>query len=109
MKIIGVKMHNRTGELTDFVEFRLSEVNFIFLCQPTGSNADVPAYHTSSGTFIALSTIKDISAAYAEYGFEPYDRSYIVNISRIKDLKPLKRGTKVIFTDNSNLIVRKNV
>lgn len=102
-------MHNRTGESSDFVEFYLADVNYIDLWEETNNSARIPAYHTSEGSFIALRTIEEISTAYASYGFESYGRSTVINESRIADLKPLKKGTKVIFVDNSFVNVRKSV
>ncbi|GKU76894.1 hypothetical protein L3i20_v212910 [Paenibacillus sp. L3-i20] len=107
MRILGVKMHNRTGDITDFVNYDLDEVNYIDLWEH--NSVEVPAYHTSYGSFIALSTLKDISSAYAKFGFESYGRSEVVNVSRIKDLKRAKGGTKVTFIDDTYVIVRKNV
>lgn len=100
-------MHNRTDESTDFVEFLLSEVNYIELLRPTDSSAKVPAYHTTHGSFLALSTIKDISMAYEDKGFMKYDQSNVINSSRIKDRVVQHKGTKVIFHDGSYVIVRK--
>lgn len=102
-------MHNRTGESTDFVEFLLDEVNYIDLWPPTNHSSEVPTFHTSQGSFVALSTIKDISVAFAKFGFESYDRSSVINVERIKELEPVKSGTKVIFDDDSYVFVRKSI
>lgn len=104
VKILGVKMHNRTGDLSDFEYFYLKEVNYVDLWE-----SEIPSYHTSHGSYLALSTVKDLTAAYAGYGFESYDRSNVVNVDRIKELQRVKRGTKVIFQDGSYVIVRKNI
>lgn len=102
-------MHNRTGEETDFVEFDLSEVNYIELWSPTEHSAKVPAYHTSHGSYFALSTIKDISIGYCRYGFAAFDRSTVVNKANIKQMIVEQNGTKIIFHDNSFVKVRKKV
>lgn len=107
MKIIGVKMHDRTGDKSDFTEFDLCEVNYIERWRPTKHSAEVPAYHTSGGSYLALHTLKDIAAAYSVIGFESFDRSTVVNTEKVAELICWKNGTKVIFTDNSYVIVNK--
>ncbi|MNW52749.1 LytTr DNA-binding domain protein [compost metagenome] len=107
MKILAVKMFDRVGDNTDFVEIRLSDVNFIDLWSPTEHSAKVPAYHTSFGSFLALSTIKDISDAYFKYGFELFDRSTIVNVNNIKSIVPDNNGSKVIFYNDTYVNVRR--
>ena len=101
-------MHGRTDEDTDFVEFDLMDINYIDLWSPTRNSAKVPAYHTFHGSYLALFTIVDISKGYRSYGFLAFDRSTVINLKNIKDLVPHKNGTKVIFRDNSFVIVRKN-
>lgn len=107
MKILAVKMFDRVGDNTDFVELNLSDINYIDLWSPTKHSAKVPAYHTSSGSYLALYTIKDISQAYSIYGFESFDRSTIINKEKIKKYIPYNSGTQIIFKDNSYVIVRK--
>lgn len=108
IKIIGVKAFDRTGGKDDFVEFDLSkDVNFIYLYNPTKHSSTVPAYHTSQGTLLAISTLKDVSIAYKQYGFEAYDKSNVVNKKRVKELKKDEDGTKVIFVDGSSVFVRR--
>ena len=102
-------MHNRDGTKNDFIEFRLSEVNYIDLWRETGSSTKVPSYHTSTGSFLAINTIKDISAAYNKFGFEPYDGSTIVNINNIKQASSYKTGSKIIFVDGTYVLVRKSI
>lgn len=102
-------MHGRTNESSDFVEFNLLDVNYIELWRPTEHSAKVPAYHTSHGSFIALSTIKDLSTGYRAYGFSAFDRSTVINNKKIKQMIVENNGTKIIFTDNSYVKVRKKV
>lgn len=109
MKIIGVKMHGRDGSPSDFVEFKLSEVNYIDLWRVTGNSTKIPTYHTSRGSFTALNTMKDISAAYNRFGFDTYDSSTLVNINNIKEIVSIKTGTKIIFFDFSYVLVRKGM
>lgn len=109
MKILGVKMHGRNGTGSDFVEFKLSEVNYIDLWRETGNSAKIPTYHTSTGSFLALNTIKDISAAYSKFDFEPYDSSTVVNVNSIKEAISHKTGTKIIFLDGTYVLVRGNI
>lgn len=107
MKILAVKMFNRVGDNSDFVEIRLTDINYIDLWSPTEHSAKVPAYHTSSGSYLALSTIKDISQAYAKFGFESFDRSNVINKKKIKEMVPLPNGTRILFKDGSYVKVRR--
>ncbi|KKO51105.1 LytTR family transcriptional regulator DNA-binding domain-containing protein [Paenibacillus sp. DMB20] len=107
MKILTVKMFGRTDDLSDFVEIKLSDIKYIDLWSPTEHSSKVPAYHTSNGSYLALSTIKDISQAYAKYGFESFDKSTVINKKKIKSLIPINNGTKVVFTDDTYVNVRK--
>lgn len=107
MKILAVKMFNRVGDNSDFVEIRLSDINYIELWRPTENSAKVPSYHTSYGSFLALHTIKDISQAYSQYGFDSFDRSTVINKKKIKMMVPLPNGTRIIFKDGSYVMVRK--
>lgn len=109
MKIIGVKMHGRINDISDFVEFDLQDVKYIDLWRPTEHSAKVPAYHTSRGSYLALSTIGDISKAYEKSGFQSFDKSTVINTSKIKKLVPTSTGTKVVFTDGSHVNIRKKV
>lgn len=106
MKILGVKMHDRTGELSDFVEFNLASVNYIDMWSPTKNSASIPAFHTPKGSFLALSTLSDAAAAYNKFGFALYDRSTLVNPKNVAEFVPVNRGTKVVFKDKSYVIVR---
>lgn len=110
IKIIGVKAFDRTGGIDDFVEFDLAkDVNFIYLFSPTEHSSKVPAYHTSHGTLLAISALKDVSIAYKQYGFEAYDKSNVINKRKVKELKEDSYGTKVIFIDGSSVYVRKKL
>lgn len=109
MKILAVKMFNRVGDNSDFVEIRFSDINYIELWSPTEHSAKVPAYHTPNGSYLALSTIKDISQAYAKFGFESFDRSTVVNKKKIKKMIPIPYGTQIVFKDDSYVNVRKKI
>ncbi len=109
MKILAVKMFDRVGDNTDFVEIKLSDIKYIELWSPTENSAKVPAYHTPYGSFLALYTIKDISQACAKYGFESFDRSTVINKKMIKKMVPLSNGTQIIFKDNTHVNVRKKI
>jgi len=109
MKILAVKMFNRVGDNSDFVEIKLTDIKYIDLWSPTEHSAKVPAYHTSNGSYLALSTIRDISKAYEGFGFQAFDKSTVINTSKIKKFVPTITGTKVIFTDGSHVNIRKKI
>ncbi|MGO4953065.1 LytTR family transcriptional regulator DNA-binding domain-containing protein [Paenibacillus sp. DRB1-1] len=106
MIVTCVKIHDRDGTDSDFVEISLYDVNYIDLWRPTKSRESCPAYHTSMGSYIGLRTLKDISKAYAKYGFKSYDRSTVVNENMIKRTETDDRGSKVFFDDGSFVRIR---
>lgn len=108
MDIIGVKMHGRQDDDSDFVLFSLEQdVNCIEPWQISGNAGRTLAYHTEKGSFIAIHLMKDADLAYRQYGFESMDRSTIVNTSKIKRKEPSDKGTWIYFTDGSRVHVRK--
>lgn len=109
MKILAVKIFDRVGDNTDFMEINLSDINYIDLWRPTNHSAKVPSYHTSFGSFLALSTINDICQAYEKYGFESFDRSTVINMEKVKKYVPATNGTRIIFDDGSYVKVRKKL
>ncbi|SEB28068.1 LytTr DNA-binding domain-containing protein [Paenibacillus sp. 276b] len=106
MIIIGVKIHDRTGMESDFVELSLGDVNYIDLWQPTKSKEKCPAYHTEGGSYLSLRTLKDVSKAYANYGFKPYDSSTIINENRIAKTETTDSGSNIYFDDGTFVRVR---
>lgn len=100
--IIGVKLENRTGDDSDFVEFRLCDVNYIYLW-----TTNIPAYQTANGTYLALSKLNNVATAYKKYGFKQYDQSHVINVDKIKERIPATDGTLIIFHDGSGVMVRK--
>ncbi|WP_025683631.1 LytTR family transcriptional regulator DNA-binding domain-containing protein [Paenibacillus maysiensis] len=104
---IGVKLLDRKGDATDFVEFDLSEVNFIDLWSATNSSAKVPCHHTTNGSYLSLQTLKDVSQAYKHYGFKAYDQSNVINENRISEIIPMGKGSKVIFKDGNHTLIRR--
>lgn len=109
MKLIVVKLNDRVGDNSDFVEIDINDVNYFDLWEKNGNSDKVIAFHTSEGSFLSLSTLKEAQSAYCEYGFELYDRSTGVNTNRVKDTKEYKSGSIVKFNDGSTVIVRKKV
>ncbi|WP_340011752.1 LytTR family transcriptional regulator DNA-binding domain-containing protein [Paenibacillus sp. FSL H7-0690] len=109
MKLIVVKLNDRVGDNSDFVEIDINEVNYFDLWKKDSNSDKVLAFHTSEGSFLALSTLKEAHSAYCEYGFELYDRSTGVNTQRVKEAKQHKSGSIVEFHDGSTVIVRKKI
>lgn len=107
MKKIGVKLLNRAGDETDFVAFDLFDVNYIDLCRPTDHSAKVPAYHTANGSYLAISTLYEISAGYKKFGFKRYGGSTVVNENRIADKIIGEKDTTIVFLDGSRVQVKK--
>lgn len=103
MVIIGVKIKDRTGEESDFQTFSLFEVNYVTVLRPKKSAELLPVYHTPSGSYSPLLTLKDISSALKRYNFEHFDKSTIVNKSRVKHVRTTNGVVKVRFVDGSEI------
>lgn len=108
MDIIGVKMHGRQDDDSDFVLFDLQkDVKFIEPFQMTANSTKTLAFHTSSGSFIAIHLMRDARKAYREYGFESLDSSTIVNTTLVKRKENHGDGGIVYFEDGSYVKVRR--
>jgi hypothetical protein len=101
MQILGVRLDDRIGDDSDFVTFRLAEVNYINLYRARKSSELVPVYHTADGSFAPILTLKDLSAALKPYGFSYFDKSTIVNRHRIKRIVKGDEGLNITFVDFS--------
>ncbi|OPG91293.1 hypothetical protein B2I21_34920 [Chryseobacterium mucoviscidosis] len=110
MDIMGVKMHGRKDDDSDFVLFNLEkDVNFIEPWQMTANSAKTLAFHTPCGSYVAVHLMKDAKNAYKAYGFESYDRSTIVNSKRVKRVEASEQGSVIYFIDGSHVNVRKKL
>jgi len=107
MQKIGVKLLNRAGDETDFVTFDLLDVNYIDLFRPTDHSAKVPAYHTPCGSYLAISTLNEITVGYKQFGFKRYGGSTVVNENQIADKIIGEKDTTIVFLDGSCVRVRK--
>lgn len=106
-KLIGIKLLNRIGDESDFVIFDISCVNYVDLYKPTENSGAVPAYHTPNGSYLALSTIRDLAKGYERFGFKRYGGSTVINESRVSKKIVEENGTTVIFMCGSVVKVRK--
>ena len=109
MEILGIKLIDRIGDESDFVTFSISDVNYVDLYRPTDHSAKVPAYHTPYGSFLAISTIREISIGYKKFGFKRYGGSTVVNENRVSERIVDEIGTTIIFICGSRVHVRKKV
>ncbi|RXZ84466.1 hypothetical protein EBB07_00115 [Paenibacillaceae bacterium] len=108
MKIIGVKYKNRNGDHSDFVVFELEKVNYITVDRPQKKGDHIPIYHTTSGSYAPITTLKDISVALGNFGFDYIDQSTIVNAKKIKRIEETPLGKDVTFVDNTMVNVSKH-
>lgn len=110
MKLLTVKMHGRTGDDSDFVTIYLKDVNYIDLWQRTKHSERVLAFHTSNGSYLALTTLSEAHNAFKEHGFEMLGRTAIVNLKRIKNITTIEQnGSIITFQDGTHINVRKQV
>jgi DNA-binding LytR/AlgR family response regulator len=105
LNMIGVKMDGRKGDLSDFVEFSISEVNYIKVFRPKNKSHHIPIYHTSHGSYAPLLTLRDLTKALSANGFRQLDNSTLVNNHRIKHMIKSEQGLEVIFNDNTKVNV----
>ncbi|WP_430184724.1 LytTR family transcriptional regulator DNA-binding domain-containing protein [Paenibacillus jamilae] len=106
MNIIGIKLDNQPGQLTEISEFSLDGVNWIDQFQRTAHSAKVPAYHTKDYSFVTMDRLMDLERAYSKFGFKRYDQSTLINELLVHDKVPSKNGTRIYFVDGSYVIVR---
>lgn len=107
IKIIGIKLLNRVGDDSDFVIFDLCSVNYIDLYRPTDHSAKVPAYHTPDGSYLAISSIRDLAAGYKRFGFKRYGGSTVINEQRVAEKIVGDAETTIVFECGSRVQVRK--
>ncbi|OKP81592.1 hypothetical protein A3842_10955 [Paenibacillus sp. P3E] len=110
MILLTVKMHGRVGDESDFVEIHLSDVNYIDLWDRTKNSTKVLAFHTSAGSYLAITTLHDIAEVWKKYGFDLIGNSTVVNNNRVACIKTLNHNGSVIkFVDGSRVKVRKQI
>lgn len=110
MIILAVKMHGRDDTDNDFVTFDLEkEVNYIDLWRLNGNSSKTLAFHTSQGSYIGISGIREAAEAYQIFGFKMFDASTLVNTARIKEIKPYRTGSIIFFKDDSHVTIRKQI
>jgi DNA-binding LytR/AlgR family response regulator len=111
MKLLTVKMHERVGDESDFVEIDLiDDVNYIDLWERTRNSNRVLAFHTSHGSYLAITTLADIAAVCEKYGFELAGKSACINSSRVDSVKAKDHnGSTIIFIDGTHVDVSKQI
>lgn len=110
MKLLTVKMHDRVGDDSDFVEIYLSEVNYIDLWDRTKNSTKVLAFHTSQGSYLAITMLSDIAIVTDKYGFDMVGKSTVVNRSRVDSIKSINNnGSLIKFVDGSHINVSKQI
>jgi hypothetical protein len=101
MYVIGLSLEIMNKEVSAI------KILGIDLYRPTDHSAKVPAYHTPCGSYLAISTIREISAGYKRFGFKRYGNSTVVNEQRVAEKIVGYAGTIIIFHDGSRVQVRK--
>lgn len=105
MRILGVKTKNRQGDETDFVTFRLADVNYISMDRIKKNSDLVPIYHTRHGSYAPLLTLRDVFISLKSNGFEYADRSNIINLKRLKSKEICETGMRLTFIDGMTIEV----
>lgn len=110
MKMIAVKMYGRVGDESDFVELDLlNEINYIDLWQRTNNSARVLAFHTDTGSYVAVTALYDIAMICHLYGYEMMGHA-VVNLRRIKSVKAIdNNGSVVKFLGGTFITVKKQI
>ncbi|MNM07373.1 LytTr DNA-binding domain protein [compost metagenome] len=111
MKLLTVKMHDRVGDDSDFVEIDLMEdVNYIDLWDKTKHSTKVLAFHTAHGSYLAITTLTDIANVCKKFGFKLVGQSAVINSKKVKSIKSIDRnGSIVKFVDGKHINVRKQI
>jgi len=111
MKLLTVKMFNRFGDDSDFVEIDLiDEVNYIDLWYKNKNSTKVLAFHTSHGSYLAITTLSDIARVCEKYGFELAGKSHCININKVESIKAKDHnGSTIVFIDGTHVDVSKQV
>lgn len=111
MILLTVKMHDRVGDESDFVEIDLLEdVNYIDLWDRTKHSTKVLAFHTSHGSYLAITTLSDIAKVCEKYGFELAGKSACININRVDSINTKDHnGSTIKFVDGTHVDVSKQI
>jgi hypothetical protein len=111
MKLLTVKMHDRVGDDSDFVEIDLiEEVNYIDLWARTKNSNKVLAFHTAHGSYLAITTLADIGKVSDRYGFELIGQEAVINVKRVECIKSIdNNGSIVWFIDGTHANLRKQI
>lgn len=107
MTMIGVKATGRIGDDTDFVIFKISDVDYIRMTHPTKNKTALPTYYTPQGAYYQLRTLDDVEMALKPRGFYKYDQSTIVNRKNIKHIHSTKTDTFIEFFSGGVISVSK--
>lgn len=110
MKLLTVRMFDRKGDDTDFVELDMGDVDYINVWYRTKNSYGVPAFHTFYGSFICLCNLGDLSKALKHLGFEPMDQSTIINTKNVEQVKSVDNNGSVIkFISGLKVRIRKHI
>ncbi|WP_171056522.1 hypothetical protein [Paenibacillus sinopodophylli] len=105
--MLGVKIKNRKGDNSDFVSFTRDDINYIKRYRPHKNAESFPVYYTSKGALAPILTLKDISLAFIQHGFNYADKSTIVNWDRVKYETKKHTGTILTFIDGTTVEISK--
>lgn len=92
-----------------FAKFEYEEVNHIKLYRPRSSQRLLPVHHITDGGYLPALTLHEIIEGLQKIGihtFKQYDKSTIVNKSRIKKEWRIDKNTILVeFVDSSTTYV----
>lgn len=94
MKMTGVKLYNRTGDGTDFVEFDLkTDLIFIELSKkalykklPHSIPDKTPIFHTIHGSLITIMSLQTFWAILKDVGYDFLNPSQLVNMNFVEEI-----------------------
>lgn len=94
MKMTGVRLYNRTGDDSDFVEFDLkTDLMFIELSKkalykklPHSIPDKTPIFHTTYGPLITIMSLQTFWVILKSVGYEFLNPSQLVNMSFVEEI-----------------------
>lgn len=109
MKLIGVKLYNRTGDESDFQEFDIIEDVYrieiskksLFSRLPYSIPDKTPIFYTRFGVFITITTLHTYSTLLKNHGFDMLNPSDLVNTNLVDCIIETPFGGDAVMKDGS--------
>lgn len=113
MKLVGVKLYDRTGDSTDFQEFDIQEDVYrielskrgFFNKLPYSIPDKTPIFHTRFGTFITITTLHAYCTLLKDHGFDQLNPSDLVNTNLVEEIIETPYGGDALLKSGEKVAV----